>query len=126
MVYYVLARRINFKDLTGPKLFYAHAKSVGETTTRELAIHISKRTGISVAQVMAFLEAFIDIVPERLADGEIVRLGEFGNFSLALSSEGAETKEEFVSSMIRGAKMKFHPGKLVQNVIKTMQFQKQD
>jgi len=50
---YVLMQRVNPKDVTAPRKFYAVTKSTGEETTRQLAIEISKRNGISVADVFA-------------------------------------------------------------------------
>jgi HU domain fused to wHTH, Ig, or Glycine-rich motif len=42
------------------------------------------------------------VIPEELAKGNIVELGDFGSFWLRASSEGAETAEEVRSSQISG------------------------
>jgi len=121
---YVLTQRVNPKDLTAPRKFYAIAKSSGEETVRQLATEISKRNGLSTADVFAVLEAFIDLIPERIAEGKLVRLGEFGSFNLTLSSEGAEKAEDFNVSLIKGNSLNFRPGKLIQNVLTTVDYQK--
>lgn len=123
-IHYVLAQRVNPRDLTAPRKFYAVAKSRGEESVRQLATEISKRNGLSTADVFAVLESFIDLIPERIADGKIVRLGDFGSFSLTLSSEGTEKVEDFNSSLIKGNSLNFRPGKLVQNVLTTVDYQK--
>ena len=121
---YVLMQRVNPKDVTAPRKFYAVAKSTGEESTRQLATEISKRNGLSVADVFATIEALIDLVPERLEQGKIVRLGEFGSFSTSLSSEGVEKQEDFVATNIKSNSVNFRPGKLVQKVLDTVDYTK--
>jgi predicted histone-like DNA-binding protein len=121
---YVLMQRVNPKDVTAPRKFYAVAKSTGEESTRQLATEISKRNGISVADVFATIEALIDLVPERLEQGKIVRLGEFGSFSTSLSSEGVEKQEDFTATNIKSNSVNFRPGKLVQKVLDTVDYTK--
>jgi len=121
---YVVTPRVNPKDLTAPRKFYAIAKSTGEETVRQLATEISKRNGLSTADVFAVLESFIDLVPERLAEGKIVRLGEFGSFSVSLSSEGVEKAEDFTAANVKSNSLNFRPGKLVQNALSTAEYKK--
>ncbi len=121
---YVLMQRVNPKDVTAPRKFYAVAKSTGEESTRQLATEISKRNGLSVADVFATIEALIDLVPERLEQGKIVRLGEFGSFSTSLSSEGVEKQEDFTATNIKSNSVNFRPGKLVQKVLDTVDYTK--
>lgn len=121
---YSLTQRVNLKDANAPRKFYAIAKSNGEETTCQLATEISKRTSLSSVDVLAVIEAFIDLIPERVADGKIVRLGEFGSFSVTISSEGVEKAEEFTSALIRGNSLNFRPGKLVQKVLDTIEYSK--
>lgn len=121
---YVVTPRVNPKDLTAPRKFYAIAKSTGEETVRQLATEISKRTNLSSAEVYAAIEAFIDLVPERLAEGKIVRMGDFGSFSISLSTEGVEKAEDFTAANIKGNSLNFRPGKLVQKVLDTVDYTK--
>lgn len=121
---YVVTPRVNPKNLTAPRKFYAIAKSNGEETVRQLATEISKRTSLSSADIFAVIEALIDLVPERLAQGNIVRLGEFGSFSISLSSEGVETEENFTASNIKSNSLNFRPGKLVQKVLDGAEYKK--
>lgn len=121
---YVVTPRVNPKDLQAPRKFYAIAKSTGEETPRQLATEISKRNGLSVADVFATIEALIDLVPERLAEGKIVRLGEFGSFSISLSSEGVEKEEDFTSVNIKSNSLNFRSGKLVQKVLDGAEYKK--
>lgn len=121
---YVVNQRVNPREPNGPRKFYAMAKSTSEETTRKLATEISKRTGLSGSDVMAVLEAFIDLIPERLIEGAIVRLGDFGSFNITLSSEGADTAENFTSAMIKDNNLNFRPGKVVEKVLSTADYKR--
>ncbi|GAA4028589.1 hypothetical protein GCM10022409_10860 [Hymenobacter glaciei] len=109
---YSLAERGNPSDANAPKKFYATAKSTDETTVRDLAKHISGISTVSTVDVMAVLEAFFQTEPEELADGHIVRFGDFGSFFTSLESEGAATEKEFNAALVSNVKVKFRPGKL--------------
>jgi len=121
---YSLTQRVNPKDVTAPRKFYAIARSSGEETARQLATEISKRTLLGSSEVFAVLEAFIDLIPERLAEGRIVRLGDFGSFNITISSEGVEKADDFNASLIKGNNLNFRPGKLVQNVLDNAEYKK--
>lgn len=121
---YVVNQRVNPKDPKGPRKFYAMAKSTSEETTRMFATEISKRTGLSPSDVMASLEAFIDLIPERLLEGKIVRLGDFGSFNITISSEGADKADKFTTAMIKGNNLNFRPGKVVDKVLSTADYKR--
>ena len=63
-------------------------------------------------------------VPELVADGKIVRLGDFGSFYITLQSDGADTADAFSTSMIKKVFLRFRPGKLIKNILKSVTFEK--
>lgn len=109
---YSLVERANPSNVKAPKKFYATAKSTGDTTVRALAKRISDISTVSTVDVMAVLEALFQTLPGELADGHIVRLGDFGSFFTTLKSGGADTEKEFTVSLIGNVTVKFRPGKL--------------
>ena len=101
---YSLTQRVNPKDVTAPRKFYAIAKSSGEETVRQLATEISKRTLLGSPEVFAALEAFIDLIPERLAEGKIVRLGDFESFKLTKRADLREMIAIELTNRIKNSK----------------------
>jgi predicted histone-like DNA-binding protein len=97
---------------TAPKKFYASARSSGETTVRGMAERISEMSTVSTVDVMAVLEAFFQTVPRELAQGRIVRFGEFGSFRTTLRGVGADTVKEFTRQHVKDVNVSFSPGKL--------------
>jgi len=109
---YSLAERGNPGKPTAPKKFYAVTKSTGETTVRGLAKRISDISTVSSVDVMAVLEALFQVVPGEMADGRIVRCGDFGSFSTSLKSTGAASEKEFTTALVTNVNVNFRPGKL--------------
>jgi len=110
-VEYVLVERGNPQDPAAAKKFYAMAKSHGSVTLRQLSREIADISTVSPIDTLAVLEALLLLIPKHIADGRIVRLGDFGSFSLTLSSGGADTEETFRHELIRSNHIRFRPGK---------------
>ena len=47
------------------------------------------------------VKAIIDLIPEWLLEGKILRLGDFGSFNITISSEGVTTADKFTMAMIK-------------------------
>ena len=86
---FVIIQRVNPRQLTQPKKFFGLARSVGEITLRDLAVKISSRSTVSTMDIHAVLEGFLQVIPEELSSGHIVRLGEFGTMRSVLQSQGS-------------------------------------
>jgi predicted histone-like DNA-binding protein len=104
--------------------FYAQVVTSGDMTLRQLSKQISAISTVSAADTMAVIEAFLEVVPQVLADGKIVRLGDFGSFNLQASSDGAVTATELSRNQIKKTSVKFRAGKEFMKVINTIDFTK--
>ena len=120
-VKYTFQRKGNPNQPEAAKKWYAMAKSDGEITLKELC---SEFTGMNDSAVLAMLNELVKSLNRHLADGKIVRLGDFGSFQISFGSEGAETPEKFNEKFIREKKVIFRPGKDVKKMLKTVEFEK--
>lgn len=123
-VKYVLVERGNPGKPNDPKKFYAQHKSAGEVTLRQLVKEISARSTVGGPDVMAVLESFLEVVPEKLAQGLIVRLGELGSFSGTVTSEGVSDAKTFTAANITSFSVRFIPGKELKRAIAAVDFEK--
>lgn len=71
-----------------PKKYYPSIQSTGRMTMRELAEKASHMSTLSTVDMMAAIEIFLAIIPDELASGKVVELGDFSNFWLRSTSEG--------------------------------------
>ncbi len=117
-------QRVNPRDVTAARKFYAVAVSKDKVDLRTLSTEISKISTVSSIDTMAVLESLIQVIPEYLLEGRTIKLGEFGTFRLTISSDGADTAESFTSSMIKKVKLNFRPGKLISDALKTISYEK--
>ena len=105
-----------------PTKVYAIPKYNGYTDMDTLCKMIGARSTVSSADVKAVLDNLNFVLDMELQAGRIVQLGEFGNFRLSLSSEGANDMEGFDRSMIVGARVIFTPGASLKKTLKTTNF----
>lgn len=121
---YTVNGRGNPLNLQQAKKWYANARSTGDVSLRTLGKEIAARSTVSPADTQAVLVALTEVVVEHLADGKIVRLGDFGAFQVNVGSEGAETAEKFHPSMIKTKKVAFRPGIELKEMINNLKFEK--
>jgi len=107
-----------------PAKYYAQAVSAGEVSLRQLAKMVSEVATVKTADTMAVLEGLLNVLPMALGDGKIVRLGDFGSFSVSVKGEGAASADALTSVNITKTSVKFRPGKEFNHAISQFQFTK--
>ena len=116
--------RVNPRDLTLPKKFYAKLKSGDDVSFEELAEEISKVSSLNYGEVMGALGTFIVFIEIQLSHGRPVRLSTLGTFYLSLNSEGVDTEEELTSEAIKKAHIRFRPGKRLKKLTRNLDYVK--
>jgi len=119
-----VVERGNPSNPAAPKKFYPSIESSGRKTLRQMAERISQISTVSSADTMAVLEALLTTIPQELASGNIVELGDFGNFWLRGDSEGSETAADVRASSIKGVLPRFNAGKEFKKVLDVIEFEK--
>ncbi|MFH1907954.1 MAG: HU family DNA-binding protein [Chloroflexota bacterium] len=119
-----IVERGNPGNAEAPKKFYPSIKSDGRMTLRELVKEISIISTVSSTDTMAVLEALLNIIPKELSKGNIVELGDFGNFWLKAKAEGADTSEAVRATQINTLLPRFNPGKEFKKVLDAIEFEK--
>ena len=103
--------------------YFATAQYTEVMTIEKFARHIADHgTTYSRADIMAILYMAVDCMREQLLEGKKIRLGELGDFSLALSSKGAETAEKFSSQNIQRVTVCWEPGSEFRNLLADAEF----
>ena len=122
---YKLVQKGNPAKPDVPKKFYAISIIENTIDVRTLAEEIARISTVSTADTAAVLECLLSIIPDHVINGELVRLGEIGSFSVNIKSEGAESEEKFTPSMLHGVKLIFRPGKVMKSRLTNVKYQKQ-
>lgn len=112
------------RDLSAPPKYYPSVVKSGETGLRKLAKRIAEISTVSTIDTVANLEALLIVLPQELADGRIVKLGDFGTFWLRTKTQGSDTPDEVNAKNIINVLPRFTPGKEFKQVLDKINFKK--
>ena len=116
--------RKNMMEKDKPDLYYALAKSSGEIDIDEMAERIQRSSTVNWADVVCVLRALHTEMIDSFKKGEIVRLGNIGSFYVTLRSNGVLVQKDVKEGLIKGARVRFRPGKEIKDALKTLDFSK--
>ena len=86
-------------------------------TIEKFAKHIPSHGSVYTrADISAILYMAVDCMREMLLEGKKIRLGDLGDFSVLLSSKGAENADKFTAQNITDVKVQWKPGAAVQDL----------
>ena len=92
-------------------------------TIEKFARHIATHGCVySRADISAILYLAVDCMREMLLDGRKIRLGDLGDFSVSLSSKGAETADKFSSANISAVNVVWDCGQEFKNLLPDAEF----
>lgn len=121
---YRVIEKSNPQDPQGLRKFYPSYASNGRVSQRELANRAADISTLSTADMAAAVEALLTLIPRLLAEGNIVDLGDFGRFHLAIEAEGADTATAVNRHHIKKVNARFTPGKEFKTILKQTEFVK--
>ncbi len=117
---YLLSNPLNAED--APKAY-------GKNQIREVwnlekfAKHIADHNGVySRGTVKGVISDMCECLVEQLLNGNKIKLGELGDFSISLKTEGAETLEKFTAANIKAVNIVFTPGEDFENIVDKAEF----
>ena len=108
----------------GTKKFYASAIVTNNVGIEELTAEISKLSTVNGADISAVLYGIVEVLPQLLAKGNSIQLGDLGFFRISISSNPSDSEEEVSSGNIRKSKVLFRPGKKIGAMLKTLSFKR--
>ena len=102
---------------------YAIAQYTDVMTIEKFARHIATHGCVySRADISAILYLAVDCMRELLLEGKKIRLGDLGDFSVSLTSKGAETADKFSAQNITGVNVNWECGSEFKNLIADAEF----
>ena len=90
--------------------WYARMVPVGMIDTRGLAEIIQRNCTVKKADVMAVIEATVEVMKDQMQDSKRVKLDGFGSFKIGINCRGARSAKAFtVNDNIEGLHVVFTP-----------------
>lgn len=120
--YIIMSRKNLLKPDEAPK-YYAVARSGRKVTVKEVCKRISERSSYSKGELEGSIGEFLLEIVNVLEEGNIVQMGDLGNFRMSLKTGTAtETEKDFKASCIEKGKVLFYPGNDLRKLCKTMNY----
>ena len=123
MIDYSVYLQPNPMDSSATPKAYAKAQMREIMTFTKFVNHIAQHNGVfSRGTVKGVLSDACLCIVEQLLNGNKVQLGELGDFWISLTSNGADTREEFTAANIKAVNIIFTPGEDFENLIDRTEF----
>lgn len=123
-VKFTVQERVDPRDKNAPRKFYPVIKSSGDFNLKRISTRIAAMSTVNSADVLAVLDLLVQVMREEVADGNIIKLGEFGSFHLTLNGKGEEKAEDVTAANVLQANMRFRPGQELSNMLLTLRYEK--
>jgi predicted histone-like DNA-binding protein len=119
MEYRVVELNVPQANGTRVSKFYAIAVPAGRKTLDDVAYEISGSTTVTHTDVVAVLDAFVQIIPAHLRDGMTVEMGPIGNFRFTIRNNGGSTSlDTWEPALIKGAHLTYDATKVMRDIAK--------
>jgi predicted histone-like DNA-binding protein len=105
--------------------YYASVSSYAKITEKQLAEEIGSLTALNRTDVHSVLDALLQVIPQNLAKGLRVELGDLGSFTISAKSEGKEKAEDVTAHCIQTPKPRFMAGKALKEAVRGISFEKE-
>lgn len=108
----------------GSKLYYAQVRSQNKIEFKKLCELVSGYCTATKGEVELVIDGLIYVLKEQLESGNIVQMGEFGNFHMVAGSRGTATEEEFNTSHFKKSRIVFSPGAILRDLAAKTRYEK--
>jgi len=123
--YHIVQRPDKHKDAEeGATLYYGQVRVRQTVSFDRLCETIADRSTASKGDVQLVIDGLLHVLSQNLAEGNVVQVGDFGNFRMNAGSSGAATAEEFTTSLFKNGKIIFTPGAKLKQLTEDLKFEK--
>ncbi len=118
--YSLLPITTNPRDKNAKRLIYAKAQRTQTLTTRDVARHLAQHNSVfSEGTIIGLLQDAQHCIAEFLRQGARVDLDDLGAFYTTLTSEGAESAEQFSRANVKHINLRWKPSKRMDQHMQT-------
>jgi len=102
-------QRVNPSNPTEAKKWYVSQVTTAQVDETTVAMDLADETTLNASEAMMAIRQLRKILLRRLLGGESVKLGNWGSFSVTLSSTGSATKDLVTAKNIKSVNLNFQP-----------------
>ncbi|WP_075557938.1 HU family DNA-binding protein [Parabacteroides timonensis] len=125
--YKLVLRKDLSKDApAGAQKYYASVNNNGTLPFKQMCQSIAAYSTASPGDVKVVLDGLMFFMKDALLRGEIVQMGDVGNFQINVGSRGVATAKEFKAALIRKPRIVFRPGVELKEILDKVSFERID
>lgn len=110
----------------GAQLYYGQVRSQEKTSFKKLCKLVSGYCTAKAGEVELVLDGLIYVLCMLLESGNVIQMGEFGNFRMVAGSKGSDTLKGFDPMMFKKARIVFSPGSMLRQLISEVTYDRLD
>lgn len=123
--YHLVQRLDKSKDAAaGSKLYYGQIRAQQKLEFNKLCEIIASYSTASRGDVMLVIDGLLYVMRQHLENGEVVQVGDFGNFRMLAGSKGTAVADDFTTSLFKKGRIVFTPGPMLKEVTAKPKFEK--
>lgn len=115
-------QRVNPLKPTDPMRWYVTQVTTAQVDETQVAMDLADETTLNPSEAMMAIRQLRKILLRRLLGGESVKLGNWGSFSVTLSSTPSDTKEAVTARNIKSVNLNFQPDEAFKTDLQKAQF----
>ena len=115
-------QRVNPLKPDDPMRWYVTQVTTAQVDETQVAMDLADETTLNPSEAMMAIRQLRKILLRRLLGGESVKLGNWGSFSVTLSSTPADKKEDLTARNIRSVNLNFQPDEAFKTDLQKAQF----
>lgn len=100
-------QRFNPKEPDAPKKWYVTQVTTAQVDETQVAMDLADETTLNPSEAMMAIRQLRKILLRRLLGGESVKLGNWGSFSVTISSTGVDAKKDVNARNIKSVNLNF-------------------
>jgi len=108
----------------GAKLYYGQIRAMNRISFDQLCAEVSRTSTASRGDVQLVIATALECMKDHMAQGDIIQMGELGNFRLSVGSSGATTEAGFSTTLFKKGRVVFTPGSMLRTTTKEISFEK--
>lgn len=115
-------QRVNPLKPKDPQRWYVTQVTTAQVDETQVAMDLADETTLNPSEAMMAIRQLRKILLRRLLGGESVKLGNWGSFSVTLSSTPSDTKEAVTARNIKSVNLNFQPDEAFKTDLQKAQF----
>lgn len=122
----VLKKDMSKGAAKGAQLYYGQIRSMEKTTFKKLCKLVSGYCTAKPGEVELVIDGLIYVLCMLLESGNVIQMGEFGNFRMIAGSKGSSTLKDYDPMLFKKARIIFTPGAMLRQLVSEASYDRLD